>query len=298
MTMTQHHMFPILNSFLSIFTPTLRSLSFQGYCGYYQFLKLSNLTSFTISGPTRKISAENFHEFLLNNRWSLETLSLDHVKLEGSLDQELVVLSNLKSFTVKHPRTHCLPWLSSVISVPVFERLSSLSFSIRQEETYWLTLHAIGDDIVFTVDTEHNLVVETWRNLTEHAKPIIKRVRFENPDDIDYHGEAGVVIKLFMDASILEIGHGCADLYPDFWDGLERLGPQLMIIRFELPGDAEGFPGLLKDIEGLIKRMYNSRLPLPLVQRLVIDENGSVNGWQELAWKLFSEGHLSRYRYK
>jgi hypothetical protein len=265
-------------------------------------MNLSNLVSFTFVGLGEGINAGRFRTFLLNNQ-SLERLSLDRIKFEGSSSQHPVTLSNLKSFSFYHPRDYSLNTLSTLIRVPVFRRLSSILFSVRKDltEPSWFTLQATGDDVVFTIDCEPNCIVGAWQDLTGYAKPTIQRVRFENPNRINYSGDesgVGAVIALFMDAHTVEIGYGCACfyhgftcLYPSFLRDLKELGPQVRTVRFEIPEREETCrrsPAFLEDCDPRGERLFDAiqdlvtyrakwGRPFSSVERMVNSESEKIN---------------------
>ena len=284
--------------------PRLRSLSFQGCAWLDKLPNISNLTSFTFAGSS--VDEATFRVFLQNNP-SLETLSLDKVRFKGDSDQEPVVLSNLKSLTVKWPRSDSFGFY---FHVPAFRRLSSLSYSIKLGVNNQDKLHATGKGIALTLESKYDLISEAWRHLTGYVKPTFERVRFENLGLIQYNlsGRLSVLNDLFAGAHTLEISHDCNRLYPYLWGTvLERVMPQLRTIRFELPGNAKGCPGqstgsvdgcdpqgsgLLDDIE---KILGNFKVPWPSVERLVTtSESESVNRKQELVWQRIHNDLLSQ----
>lgn len=286
------------------FPPTLRSLSLRG-SWHAQLVKLNTLTSFTFSHYGQKIHPENFRTFILNNQ-SLETLSLTWIKFEGRSDKPPVTLSSLKSFTVCFPSKA----FSTLVRVPALQRLSSLVVSPTGDyRNGWFNFRAAGDQIAFTVVCSLDIIADVWQDLAGYAKPIIRHACLENSQGRRLgSGKGHRMITLFTNVHTLEIGRGYApNFYPEFWNDLKRLGPQLKTIRFEIPEETEPFRGsskgydicggkLLDVIEGLVAYRSEHKRPFSAVERMVASENERVNRRQDLVWKYFyNERYLDQY---
>ena len=256
-------------------------------------MELNNLTSFAYWGNRAVINAENFRAFFLNNQ-SLETLSLKGTRFEGSSDGPPVILSNLKSLTVDDPdRT-----LPTIFHVPALQRLSSLSiYPQKGFDFYWATFRATGDGITFIVEDLFDEILGIWKNLTGYARPTIEHVRLDNPDKVavDIDGADGM-ITLLMDAHTLEIGLGYVpDFYPDFWDDLKELGPQLKTIRFEISEEPEAHDyeheawcrALPENIQELVTHRFEQGRPFSAIERMVVSESERVNQQQDFVWRMF-----------
>jgi len=152
------------------------------------------------------------------------------------------------------------------------------------------------------------MIVKGWQDVTGYAKPTIRHVRLEGSGDLklgagkDYE----VVITWLADAHTLEIGRGFApDFYPDFWDDLKQLGPQLETVRFEIPEETEPFQfdreeykawgGLLDSIEELVTYRFEHGRPFSVVERMVVSESEWVNRQQDFVWRCFYNTRLDQY---
>jgi hypothetical protein len=289
----------------SPFTPTLRSLSFEGPLDG-SFTRVNNLTSFTfVNHEAIGPSVEAFRLFMLNNQ-SLESLSLDIIIFEGDAMGPPVDLPNLKSFRVRPNRGI----LSAIIHVPAIQRLSSLRISLVR--TGRLVLDATGDTITLSVETVLHKTAGVWQDLTGDARPEIHHVRLNDYPEGDryyYHCDDGrEIIPLLTDACILEVGRGYLPfLYSGFLDDLKQLGPQLKTIRFEVWEEVEPFRerddeyerrggSLLDQIEGLVKYRFEQGHPFSAVERMVVSESERSNRLQDHIWRRFYDSrNLGRY---
>ena len=265
-------------------------------------MRLDHLTSLVLMDSC--ISTKSIQTFMLNNQ-SLEKLSLVENRFEGQPNGPPVELPNLKSLNVNFPHDS----FSHLFRVPALQRLSSLSISVVDDGDPY-TFRATGDEIVLTFEYNFNLIAETWEEFTGYAKPTIRHIRLANPYGLDFgtdDPENREVLSLYLDAQTLEIGRGYAKLYRGFLHDLKRLGPQLEIIRFEIPkgirpylelGDERGWwtDGLLDFIEDLVIYRFERGRPLSSVERMVVSKNKEVNRKLDLWWKSFyNDRHLDRY---
>ena len=283
----------------SLFTPTIRSLSFNGYWGDF-FTQANNLTSLTLAGCRYGIDAEAFRMFMLSNQ-SLESLSLDIYHFKGDLNGPPVILPNLKSFTLQFSPE----FVSKIVRVPALQHLSSLEVSLEGiVDDMEVILTATVDDFTILVKTDLRDVIGIWEGLTRDARPTIRHVRFckysEGEDydwESDFNGSA--VIPLLVDAHTLEIGRGyLLSWYHGFLDDLKQLGPQLKTIRFEIP-EGMGPPKdssdvyerhggkLLDQIEELVKYRFEHGRPFSVVERMMVGETGRVRRQQDSVWRCF-----------
>ena len=280
----------------ALLSPTLRSLSFK-WIWDGQLMGVNNLAVLKLENCVGELTAEAFRTLMLNNR-SLETLSLEEIYLWGGSNKPPVHLTNLKSFSI----AHCPENLSRLIHVPAFQRLSSLHIT---EECDRFIYHGTGDGIAFSIRDDPWSIARIWWKLTESARPAIHYIRLHS-----YPGRGnlinnrdGTVIPLFADVHTLEIGY----LYTGYFHGgsmddLKKLGPQLKVIRFELPPESlEGPDGyesperqVLDDIEDLVRYRFKQGRPFSVVERVVTSESARSNKLQEHVWGRFYE-RLERY---
>jgi len=278
----------------SPFTPTIRSLSFDGSWDGF-FTQANNLTSLTL--VVLRVNAEDFRLFMLSNQ-SIESLSLD-LYLEGDLKGPPVDLLNLKSLTLRF----CPESVLEIIRVPTLQHLSSLEISLEGiEDITQVVLTAAVDGFAISVMAGLGYVMGIWEGLTRDAPPTIRHVRYwkysEARDwESDFNGHA--LIPLLADAHTLEIGHGyLLWWYPGFVDDLKQLGPQLKTIRFEIPEDTEPFKDrgdvytrhggeLLDRIEELVKYRFEHGRPFSMVERMTVGETGRVSRLQDYVWRCF-----------
>lgn len=243
--------------------------------------------------------------FILNNR-SLETLSLDYFWCRGELDGPPTILSNLKLLDVYYPQDILL----TIFHTPALQRLSSLSILPEKPDYDRFTFRATGEGIVFTLRVDLYDFVDLWQDLTKHAKPTIRHVRLENPDDRELVESDGcnAVFSLLTDVHTLEIGRGYApNFYPDFWEDLKQFLPQLRTIRFEIPEETEPHPyppseyqawgaELLHGIEELVTYRFQQGRPFSVVERMVVSESEPINRQQDFVWRSFySDRRLDQY---
>ena len=287
----------------SPFTPTIRSLSFNGSWDDF-FTQANNLTSLTL--VVRGINAEAFRLFMLSNQ-SIESLSLDFYYFRSDLNGPPVDLLNLKSFTLRF----CPASVSEIIRVPALQHLSSLEISLEGiEDITQVILTAAVDGFIISVKTFLRDVIETWEGLTRDAPPTIRHVRYwkySEARDLESEFNGHAVIPLLADAHTLEIGRGyLLSWYPAFLDDLKQLGPQLKTIRFEIPETKEPFEWedwdgrrrvkLLDQIEELVKSRFEHGYPFSAVERMVVDKTGRVSGQRDHVWRCFYDSRgLDQY---
>ena len=288
----------------SPFTPTVRSLSFEGSWGGL-FTQVSNLTSFTFSNYEEEVCGETFRSFMFNNR-SLQSLSLHIADLKDSTQGPPVDLLHLKSLTLP---LH-LQGLSTIIRVPALRRLSSLQIS-RDEADYGdFTLFASGDGITLSVNVDLGCIAEVWQELVGYARPTISHIRLCNYPELRRTGgsDGSTIAPLLADAHTLEVGRGYLLLwYHGFVDDLKQLGPKLKTIRFEVWEEMEPFKrghyrdemsglGLLDNIGKLVKYRFEIGRPFSAVERMVVCESERSNRQQDYVWRCFyGDRNLGQY---
>jgi hypothetical protein len=291
----------------SPFTPTVRSLSFEGSWDGL-FTQVNNLTSFTFMNYEDSVCAETLRLFMSNNR-SLESLSLHIITFEGNPKGPPVDLLNLKSFSV----VICPTILSTIVRVPALQRLSSLQTSYKGEFAPGpLRLLATGDGITLSVIAFPLDVAEVWQDIVGYARPTIHHIRLcDYPEGGPGHtrvSDNSTVVPLLADAHTLEVGRGYLPLwYHDFLDDLGELGPQLKTIRFEVWEEMEPFNegyyegemygrDILDDIEELVKYRFEIGRPFAAVERMVVCESERSNRQQDYVWRSFySDRKLGQY---
>ena len=296
---TKHanHLFSI-----SPFTPTLRSLTYEGPWDCL-LVPVSNLTSFVFEsdmGPGN-IYLEDVRLFLLNNR-SLESLGLEYVYFEGDSAGPSVLLSNLRSLNIGLGDNR----LSTIIRVPALQHLASLRLESDAEH---YTLYATGDGIGFSIKRYPDDVVKGWEEFTGYTKPKIRHIHLDNSGPVgDYDSEDITFVSMLLDAHTLEIGSGYFPFWYDgFLDDLKQL-PQLKTIRFAIPEGLEAFPGdddddislwdyeLLDTIGDLVQYRFYQGRSLSTVERMVTSECGRTDREQDFVWRCFyGDRELSKY---
>ena len=313
------------------FSPKLRSLSFRGHSGHdqlvnigdptsflrrsrhNQLMKISNLTSFTFAGLDQEISTNSFWTIILKNK-SLETLSLDRIKFKGNLDQQPVTLGEIRSFSLHQTSSESVTTLSTLIHIPAFQHISSLYISPKEDGkvSCWPLLRATGQDITFTVDGDPDDVVAAWEGLVGYLRPTIQCNCYESPGHFCNNGlqvgTSEIILTLFTDAHTLNIScaHSCLSfscLYPDFWDNLKKLGPELTTIQVEIPKQSQWKASecgcdpkserLIVAIEDLVRYRFEHGQPFSSVKSMV-SESDKVNTEQELIWREFLD-RLDQY---
>ena len=292
----------------SPFTPTIRSLSFEGSWDGF-FTQAKNLTSLTFVGCHGSVNVGAFRSFMQSN-CSVESLSLDIPRFDGVSNGAPVNLPNIKSFDL-----HFSPEiLSTIIHVPAIQRLSSLQISlVGVPDIGAIALTAAGDEIAILVKTTLRDAIGVWQGLTRDARPTIGHVRFCNFSDSvrdaeHDHSDGSPIIPLLADAHTLEIGRNyLLQWYPAFLDDLKQLGPQVKTIRFEVPEDTEPFRErgdvyerrggrLLDQIEELVKYRFEHGCPFSVVERMVVGENRRTGRIRDYIWGCFyGDRGLSRY---
>ena len=280
------------------FVPTLRSLTYAG--GWSGLIaQVNSLTTFVFDSDSKPwgTNAEAFRQFMRNNR-SLESLYLKWIDFEGDAKGPPVHLSCLKSLSIGLP----VKKLSTIIRVPAFQRLSSLTISSEDAEMY--TISATGDKIALTAECFLRDFAETWEDLTGYAKPVIRHVRlYDGSDCVDHCcGENTSVILLMMDAHTLEIGYNyLMGWYTSFWEDLKQLGSQLKTFRVEVSGDSEPcFEDELSEdewdcevwdnVEDLVKYRFDQGRPFAAIERLMVSESERENRMQAYVWRCFYGG--------
>ena len=264
-------------------SPTLRTLSFSG-SWHDQLLGIANLSSLTLERCSG-VSTESFQKFIQNNQ-SLKRLSLAWVSFEGASDNP------------------------PIDRIPAFEGLCLLSIlALREGDAGCFAVRASRDGMVFTVKDWLRNIPKSWERITGSARSSIKHIRLENPTNIKmrYH-EGNGAIALLTDVCVLEVGRGYVpNFYPNFWDDLKGLGPQLKTIRFEIPEETEPFRGWadeykkwggepLDAIEDLVIYRSSHGRPFSCVERMVVSDSKQVNREQKFVWRyFFNDRRLGRY---
>ena len=279
----------------SPFTPTLRSLT---YVGAWDGLtaRVNNLTSFAFeSDGSDRIRVDDFRSFLLNNH-SLESLGLEYVEFEGDSVGPSVPLPNLKALNVGIPDNK----LSTIIHVPAFQHLSSLR--IESDDTEYYALSATGDGIAFSARCFPGEIAETWEVFTGSTRPTMRSIHLGGCGSMDCYGEYDEVTfaSMLSDIHTFEIGVGYFPYWYDgFLDDLKQLGPQLKIIRLEIPEGLEPFPGdiglgqdneLFDTVEDLVRDRFLQGRPLSVVERMVTSGSERVNREQDFVWRCLYDG--------
>lgn len=164
-------------------------------------------------------------------------------------------------------------------------------------------LSAVGDGITFSIKHLGEEFEGIWESLTGYARPVIRRISLDgNGKAAGYHHHNAAFASMFSDAHIIEIGDGCFPFwYHGFVEHLQQLGPQLKVLRFEIPEGMELFGGnsedeeervtLLDEITDLVKYRYEQGRPLSSVERMVVGGDERSNRQQDFVWRCFYRGH-------
>jgi len=278
----------------SPFAPTLRSLA---YVGSWDNLiaGVNNLTSLEYMGDWDGVRAEDIRLLLLNNL-SLESLCLWYVEVTGDSIGPPVCLSNLKSLSVNLVDGK----LSTIIRVPALQQLSSLRIGSDDCDAH--TLYATGEGIAFSAICFPDNFVETWEVLTAFPRPTIRHIYLDGNRSDDCYSEYSdpTLASMLLDVHTLEIGSGYFPFwYDELLDDLKQVGPQLKIVRLEIPDELEPFPVagdsregrvFFDSVEKLVRQRFSQGRPLSVVERMVTSSSKRVNREQDFVWRCLYNG--------
>ena len=285
------------------FPPTrLRHLTLHG-CYGGPIRAVRNLTSFELAGVGAfdpiELTERSFLPFISGSP-SLVSLTLSNCSFpdpEKLLKITPVKLPKLK--TLRLIRVYGLPGLPSLIGVPALKTLSSLHISTARKQHYLqsLSVHiqvrAESDDgFQLSYDTTDYKLVSDWLAVTQDANPGPAFVRFEGQglDDGEGPGMEVSQLPLFVNAKVLEIGASFAGTwYPNSWEGIENVGPQLTTLRLEV---IEGMdPVVARSVKKFVEARSKKGMPLTKLERMEFKEMNEEN--EEKAkrlWEVFRAG--------
>ena len=290
-----HLEFPKALFFWGSSPPTaLRHLTLHG-CYGGPILDVRNLTSFELAGDPEAfdpigLDQVTFLPFLSNNP-SLVSLSLSHCGFpdRSQLSQVTPIeLPELK--TLQLIGIYGLSSFSGLVRVPALQGLSSLRISARENHCCpdFLVHAESGDGFQLSYDANCREVAPGWLDITNGADPSPAFVRFGR---WDFCGElvrgAGVSpLVLFSGARVLEISASFAShWYHDFWEDLEKVGPQLATLRLEV---IEGIkPAVAGSVETLARVRFNKGMPLTTMERMTFEDMSEED--EEKAKRLWEE---------
>ena len=290
-----HLEFPIYLFRWGFSPPTkLRHLALHGcYGGPIQAVR--NLISFELAGGHAsdpiKLDQFTFLPFISGNR-SLASLSLSGCDFPDPAQLSSVtpvILPELKSLRLVD--NYGLSGFPGLVDVPAYKSLSSLRISIRSGAFGFHTLeHAASDDgFQLSYNPPHHAdVLSDWLGAVYGADPSLSFIRFEGrgPEWAVKSGMTAFPPSLFVKAKILEIGASFAGLgYPDFWEDLERVGPQLATLRLEVIQGMK--PVMAQSVEKFVKARFNKGMPLAKLEKMRFE--GMSKEGRKKAKKLWEE---------
>ena len=295
----------------------LRHLTLHG-CYGGPILSLKNLTSFKLSGPGRydpmELNQDLFLPFISRNP-SLVSLTLTHCSfpvrfaLPRVTPAELPRLKTLQlsniSESLGFPR---------LVEIPALKTLSSLHI-LAQRKRYYdygnadFRVCAQGDDgFQLSIDvpelSDSKLVedklVSNWLGITHTADPRPAFVRLERqafyPQKVCELNSSP--LPLLVNAKVLEINASFAGRwYRNFWDDLEKIGPQLTTLRLEV---TEGMdPGVATSVKKFVRARLEKGMPLTKLERMAFggvrdeDERKANKLWEEFRARLDIDQYLA-----
>jgi hypothetical protein len=277
----------------------LRHLTLYG-CFGGPIRAVRNLTSFELAGSPEDFDPIelNQHTFLpfISGSPSLVSLTLSHCSFPDRAQLSRVTPVKLpKLKTLRLMDIYELPGLPGLVEVPAFKTISLLRISTQTPAFGYMgtnatnfQVHAESDDgfqLVYDTSDEGDLAPD-WLGVTRGADPSPAFVRFEGRDLSRCLKIEASPLPLFVNAKVLEIGASFADLwYQDFWNDLEKIGPQLTTLRLEV------IQGMEAALATSVKRFAKARLekgtPLMKLERMTFegvsegDEENAKGLWEE-----------------
>jgi len=267
-----------------------------------------NLTSLELDGGRSaldfiELDQFSFLPFISSNR-SLVSLSLSRCSFPDPaqlLSVTPAILPELKSLRLTDD--HGLSGFPSLVDVPAFKSLTSLRVSVRSYFFGFPTLaHAESND-GFQLSYDHPDdadMLSDWLGVVYGADPNLSFIRFDGrqPESRVKNEMVTFPPSFFVKAKVLEFGYSFARLgYPDLWEHLERVGPQLATLRL---GVIEGMkPEIAQSVEKLVKARFNKSMPLEKLERMRIermseeDEKKAERLWEEFRGGLDIDQYLS-----
>ena len=275
--------------------PNLRHLTLHG-CYGGPIRAVRNLTSFKLTGggcavDPIELDQFTFLPFISANR-SLVSLSLSHCVFPDRAELSLVTpvkLPELKSLRLAD--IHGLPGFLGLVDIPAFKTLSSLRASVRGDNFSLNTQVHAGSDDGFQLSYSppgNPGTASDWLSITPGADPSVAVVRFEGRQPVLGLGNkmGTLPLSLLVKAKVLEIGASFADLsYSDFWEDLEKVGPQLTTLRLEVIRGMK--PGVSTLVEELVRVRFNKGMPLVNLEKMMFE--GMSEEGEERAKKLWGE---------
>ena len=295
----------------------LRHLTLHGcYGGPIPFLQ--NMTSFELTGFSglypMEINPRTFLQFISGNP-SLASLTLAHCSFPEHWDSPSVIpvkLSRLKILRLTNidesPSFPCL------IEIPTLGTLSSLHILALPREGYrhyydFRVCARSDDGFQLSIDIPElfddqwveDKLVTNWLGITRSADPHPAFVRLENRDLDPQEDYEPIVspLPLFANATVLELGASFADRwYLNFWDDLNKIGPQLTTLRLEV---AEGMDMemLADSVKEFIKTRVEKGMPLARLEMMKFEgmdeeeERRSERLWEEFRASLDIDQYLA-----
>ena len=289
-------------------------------------LSLQNVTSFELTGESEHcsmvINPRTLLQFISGNP-SLASLTLAHCRFPDRSKLPSVIpveLPRLK--TVWLTNIWQSPSFPCLIEIPALKSLSSLHLSAQQRGGYVgdFQIHAQGADgfqlFIDSVDhgwgesADEKLTLD-WIGITRNADPRPSFVRLGGEGDY-FGGEHGLdasQLPLFVNAEVLEISASFAEnWYPNLWDDLKKIGPQLTTLRLEVAEwmdteaewvdteVAEIFAGSVKEV---VKARLEKGMPLKGLERMRFegmseeDERESERLWKEFRASLDIDQYIA-----
>jgi len=265
-----------------------------------------NLTSFELirgenTADAIELDEFTFLPFLSGNR-SLVSLSLSDCSFPDPAQLSSVApvtLPELKSLQLMD--NYGLSGFLRLANVPALKSLSSLRILVRNHLLGFPTQVYTESDDGFQLSynpPDDADVVSDWLDAVHGPDPSLSFIRFEGwqPELTVKNEMKAFPPSLFMKAKVLEIGACFARLgYPDFWEDLEQVGPQLVTLRLEVIKGMK--PVIAQSVEKFVKARFDKGVPLAQVERMrfegVEDEEKTENLWKEFRGGLNIDQYLS-----
>ena len=262
-----------------------------------------NLTSLELSGDVTSLDPIELdqHTFLplISNSPSLVSLHLSYCRFpdrEQLLQVTPVKLSELKFLRLMD--IHGLSGFPGLVEVPAFKTLSALWISAKRQAILPVFLREIlvraesDDGFQLLYNTQYDdKIASYWLGVMYDADPSPAFVRFEGELRPTRKGEMEASpLPLFINAKILEISASFASTwYYNFWKDLEKVGPQLSILRLEVTEGTSS--AVVESVKEFVKARFQKGMPLTKLERMVSEGmSGGDEGNAKKLWEEFLAG--------
>ena len=273
----------------------LRHLSLRG-CYGDPIQAVRNLTSFELVGSKGadaiELTQSSFLPFISGNT-SLVSLTLSRCDFPDPEKSSLVTpVKLLKLKTLRLKDVYGFSALTSLVQIPALKTLSSLRLTAQRHllsyyEIVYFQVRAESDDgFQLFYDTPANELTWDWHDLTRGADTSPALVRFEGQNPKGNFEMKVSPLPLFVNAKVLEIGVSFTDSwYPNFWDDVENIGPQLTTLRLEIV--EETAPEVATSVKKFVEARLKKGMPLAKLERMEFE--GMSEDDEEKAKRLWEE---------